>query len=96
MKSKSIRDITILGLAILVAVSVSACEPQPVRINVKPELASIPASGSRDIVTSIQDSLRYLLEDGDRWLEGEIWVIEAGGANPRLLIQGGYLPVWIP
>ena len=26
----------------------------------------------------------------------EIWVMEVDGGSPRMLIQGGYMPVWIP
>jgi len=57
----------VLVSAALMAVAVGACDP------------SIPASASRDIVTSIQDSLRYLQEDGDRWLEGKVWVQDGQG-----------------
>jgi Tol biopolymer transport system component len=28
--------------------------------------------------------------------QAEIWIIGADGQNARMLVEGGYLPVWIP
>ena len=66
--------IKVLGLAILAAINVSACDPQPVRVDVAEAPESIPASHSPEIITSIENSLRYLTEEGDRWMEGKVWV----------------------
>ena len=71
--------IKVLGLALLVAVFVSACDPQPVRTNLSDVPESIPASQSPDIVTSIEDSLRYLAEEGDRWMQGKARVQDGTG-----------------
>ncbi len=61
------------------AVSIGACGPQPVRVETNPAPAAIPAADSADIVAAVRNSLRYLGEEGDRWLEGEVWVQDGQG-----------------
>ena len=64
----------------MVAASIGACGPQPVRVETDPAPAAIPASSDTpDITAAIRSSLRYLEEDGDRWLEGEVWVQDGQG-----------------
>lgn len=53
-----------VGLAILGVVSASGCDPQPVRASVTHAEPSIPAA--------VESSLRYLHEEGDRWMEGRV------------------------
>ena len=54
--------------AVMMAISIGSCGPQPVHVETAP-----------DVVAAIQNSLRYLEEDGDRWLEGQIWVQDGRG-----------------
>ncbi len=70
-----------LVLAGMMAASIGACGQQPVRVETDPDpvSAAIPASDSPDIVAAIRSSVRYLGEEGDRWLEGEVWVQDGKG-----------------
>lgn len=63
----------------MLAVSTGACGPQPVRVETGPEPAAIATSDSPDIAAAIRNSLRYLEEDGNRWLEGQVWVQDGKG-----------------
>ena len=66
-------------LAGMLAALIGACGPQPVSVETEPQPAAIPNSDAPDAVTAIRSSLRYLEEDGDRWLEGEVWVQDGEG-----------------
>ncbi len=68
-----------LVFAGMMAASIGACGPQLVRVETDPTPAAIPAPAPPDIVAAIRNSLRYLEEDGDRWLEGEVWVQDGKG-----------------
>ena len=71
--------IKVLGLAILAAAHVSACDPQSVRVEVADTPESIPSSDAPDITDSIEGGLRYLAEEGVRWMDGEVWVQDGKG-----------------
>jgi hypothetical protein len=68
-----------LVLAATMAVLAGACGPQPVDVDMDPVPAAIPASESPDIAVAIRNSVRYLEEEGGRWLEGEAWVQDGEG-----------------
>jgi hypothetical protein len=69
----------LVGLAILASAPAASCVTQPVRVDVADVPIKVPASQSRTVVSSIQDSLRYLQHEGDLWMEGKARVQDGTG-----------------